>query len=166
VRDVATSHIGSYMVWKYASRSRFDGVTALPSRCHTQPDFSIGQRAGMTTVLLVGVGGFLGANVRFGISAWARRRHGARFPVGTLIANLSGSFLIGLVLGVIHDRDLRLLLASGFLGAETTFSTFAVESVMLEDRASGRRAAVNVAANTLGSLTAAAVGLILAELLT
>jgi CrcB protein len=120
----------------------------------------------MTTVLLVGVGGFLGANVRFGISAWARRRHGARFPVGTLIANLSGSFLIGLILGLIDDRELRLLLASGFLGAETTFSTFAVETAALSEAGSGRRAAVNILVNTLGSLAAAAAGLVLAGLVT
>ena len=120
----------------------------------------------MTTVLLIGAGGFLGANVRFGISAWARRRHGAQFPIGTLIANLAGSFLMGLIMGFIDDRELRLLLASGFLGAETTFSTFAVETVMVEGMAGGRRAVVNVVANTLGALAAVTVGLILAWLLT
>jgi CrcB protein len=118
----------------------------------------------MTTVLLIGAGGFLGANVRYAIAAWGRR-HGARFPIGTLIANLTGSFLMGLVMGLIDNRELRLLLASGFLGAETTFSTFAVETVMIEDGAGGRRAVVNVVANTLGALAAAAFGLILAGLL-
>jgi len=119
----------------------------------------------MTAVLLVGLGGFLGANVRFGIAAWARRRRGAGFPVGTLIANLTGSFLMGLILGMIDDRELRLLLAGGFLGAETTFSTFALESVMLDEGVGRRRAVENVAANTLGSLLATTAGLILARLL-
>src|SRR4029078_12619046 len=90
----------------------------------------------MSTFLLVSAGGFFGANVRYGISVWAARRFGTGFPVGTLIANVGGSFLIGLVFGPLpvwfaDDRQARLLLATGFLGAETTFSTWTWESMAL-----------------------------------
>lgn len=76
----------------------------------------------MSAFLLVSAGGFLGANVRYGISVWSARRFGTGFPVGTLIANLGGSFLIGLVMGLLagwfdDDKQARLLLATGFLGS-------------------------------------------------
>src|SRR5688572_4313096 len=104
---------------------------------HTDAGDQAAFEGGMMTILLVGVGGFVGANIRYGIAAWSVRRHGQHFPIGTLIANLTGSLLMGLILGLIDDRELRLLLASGFLGAETTFSTFAVETVMLADGGRG-----------------------------
>jgi CrcB protein len=119
----------------------------------------------MTTILLIGAGGFLGANVRFAIASWSRRRYGSRFPVGTMIANVAGSFLIGLILGMIDDREARLLLATGFLGAETTFSTFAVETLGLADRDERNEAAANVALNGVGSMLAVVAGLALAWLL-
>ena len=119
----------------------------------------------MTTILLISAGGFLGANVRFAMATWSRRRFGERFPVGTLLANLTGSFLIGLILGSVDDRDVRLLLATGFLGAETTFSAFAVETVALTDRGERGRAVANVIANGAGSLAAAAGGLVMAWLI-
>jgi fluoride exporter len=119
----------------------------------------------MTTILLIGAGGFLGANVRFALAICSRRRYGERFPLGTLLANLTGSFLIGLILGIVDERDVRLLLATGFLGAETTVSAFAVETVVLMNRGERSRAVANVIANGVGSLAAAASGLVMAWLI-
>jgi CrcB protein len=86
--------------------------------------------------LLVGFGGFLGACARYWVAGWAVEKWGASFPFGTLLINLTGSFVLGLFLAVTTDRMLidprwRLLLAIGFLGAYTTFSTYTYESAQL-----------------------------------
>lgn len=67
---------------------------------------------------------------------WAAQRFGSSFPYGTLLINLTGSFLLGLIISMalenfMIDPRLRLLLMIGFLGSYTTFSTFAYESVTL-----------------------------------
>jgi fluoride exporter len=86
--------------------------------------------------LLIGLGGFLGANARFIVAGWVGRMLGLGFPYGTLIINVSGSFLLGLFMGLLHRRSLdflqpRLFFAVGFLGAYTTFSTFSYETLRL-----------------------------------
>jgi CrcB protein len=125
----------------------------------------------MSAFLLVSAGGFIGANVRYGISLWAARRFGAGFPVGTLIANLGGSFLMGFVLGVLagwfdDDRGARLLLATGFLGAETTFSTWTWETMALVREGQIRDAVRNLLGSAGLGLIAVTLGLVLAWLLT
>jgi len=93
-------------------------------------------------ILLVMAGGSLGALSRYGVSLLAVQLFGVKFPWGTLIANLSGCFLIGLALAL-ADRGVsmfnptyRLFFVTGYLGALTTFSTFGLETVnaMLEGR--------------------------------
>jgi CrcB protein len=86
--------------------------------------------------LLVGLGGFLGAIARFALGTWAAEKWGPGFPYGTLLINVSGSFVLGLFLtagaarlGI--DPRWRLFFAVGFLGAYTTFSTFTYETVQL-----------------------------------
>ena len=125
----------------------------------------------MSAFLLVSAGGFLGANLRYGISVWAGRRYGSGFPIGTLIANVAGSFLIGLVLGLLaawfdDDRSARLLLATGLLGAETTFSTYTYETIALIRQGRVREAAWNYGGSLTLGLIAVTAGLVLAYLLT
>ena len=125
----------------------------------------------MERFLLIGVGAFVGANLRFAISGWAAKRSGGRFPYGTLIVNLMGCFLIGCVLGVLtarfdNDPEARLLVATGFLGALTTFSTFAYESVVLLRRGDSGAALWNVLGSTVLGLVGTAVGLALADVVT
>jgi len=92
--------------------------------------------------LLVGVGGFLGSNVRYLAARWIGAAVGGRFPLGTFVINVTGSFLLGLVGWLvtqrltIHGETVRLLLGVGFLGGYTTFSTFEYEThALLEDGA-------------------------------
>ena len=86
----------------------------------------------MTTLdkwLLVMLGGSLGAASRYAVSLLTARLFGPQFPYGTMVVNLAGCFLIGLLFAL-ADRsrlltpDVRLLLITGYLGALTTFSTF------------------------------------------
>ena len=93
------------------------------------------------TYLLIGIGGFLGANARYLIGGWIAERYGTSFPYGTLVINVSGSFLIGFFLALTTERILahpnwRLSLAIGFPGAYTTFSTFSFETfALVQERA-------------------------------
>ena len=86
-------------------------------------------------ILLVMLGGSLGALSRYGVSLLAIKLFGIKFPWGTLIVNLSGCFLIGLAfawgergLGIMNP-SIRLFFITGYLGALTTFSSFGLETV-------------------------------------
>jgi CrcB protein len=107
--------------------------------------------------LWVGLGGFAGANARFWIGAWVQQRMGTAFPWGTFVINITGSFILGLFVTLLTERvapdraeALRLLVAVGFVGAYTTFSTFEYETFGLAQTSSLLRAF----ANALGSLVA------------
>ncbi len=83
---------------------------------------------------MVGIGGFVGAIVRFALGSYIGNRMGSRYPYGTFVINISGSFLIGFVLTMLAQRfDLspnwRYLIPIGFIGAYTTFSTFEYEAL-------------------------------------
>ena len=125
----------------------------------------------MSAFLLVSTGGFVGANLRYWVSLWATRRYGTDFPVGTLIANLIGSFALGLVMGILagavtEDRNAQLLLATGLLGAETTFSTYTNETMALIRRGHAGRAVRYFLGSTGLGLLAVTAGLLLAYLIT
>ena len=90
----------------------------------------------MDKFLMISAGAVLGANARYWIGTWAAEKWGAAFPYGTLLINLSGSLLLGVFMALTAERAvidprIRLLVATGFLGAYTTFSTFTYESVSL-----------------------------------
>jgi len=93
----------------------------------------------MMNVVLIGIGGAVGAVSRYAIALWIGQRWGRGFPLGTFVINVSGSFLIGLLMTLMVDRFTvdprwRLLLVVGFLGAYTTFSTFEYETgALLKD---------------------------------
>ncbi|NLT95387.1 MAG: fluoride efflux transporter CrcB [Clostridia bacterium] len=90
----------------------------------------------MQQILYVGIGGFIGASLRYIISMNAIKIWGPHFPYGTLIVNVIGGILIGLTMELslttnLISPDLRLFLTAGILGGLTTFSTFSHETISL-----------------------------------
>ena len=124
----------------------------------------------MNRFLLISIGAVLGANARYLVGLWAAGRFGADFPYGTLIVNVTGSLVLGLLMGLLAGRltvpeELRFLVGIGFLGAYTTFSSFSVETMNLLREQSAWYALLNVLANNVGGILAAFLGLTLARLL-
>lgn len=111
----------------------------------------------------IAIGAVLGAWLRYGLGQWLNSAHPA-LPLGTLVANIAGGLMIGLVAGAFErlpgvDPLWRLLLITGFLGALTTFSTFSLEAVTLLQRGQFGWAIAHSAMHLFGSIAAAAVGL-------
>jgi fluoride exporter len=83
--------------------------------------------------VMVGMGGALGSILRFWLGSYIGERMGTRFPYGTLVINVSGSFLIGLVFAILTkgapwSPNWRYLIPIGFIGGYTTFSSFEFEA--------------------------------------
>ncbi|MGH1375383.1 MAG: fluoride efflux transporter CrcB [Alphaproteobacteria bacterium] len=93
----------------------------------------------ISTIAVIGIGGALGALTRYGVNLGAVHVLGHGFPWGTLIVNILGSFLMGILIAKFAQMghisgELRHLCATGFLGAFTTFSTFSLDFVTLWER--------------------------------
>ena len=119
--------------------------------------------------LLVGLGGFLGANARYLVANWIGIRYGTSFPYGTLVINVSGSFVIGLFLVLIIERfrvhpNWRLFFSVGFLGAYTTFSTFSFESLALMKDGFWLLSLLNIVGSVVLGLMATLSGVMIARL--
>jgi len=122
----------------------------------------------MREFLLISAGAVLGANMRYWLTSLFTVRFGASFPYGTLVINITGSFLLGFVLVLISNRiavdpGYRLLIGTGFLGAYTTFSAFSYDTIALLQRGDLMQATLNAVASLLGSLFAAYLGITLAQ---
>jgi len=124
----------------------------------------------MESVLIIGIAGFIGANVRYFVATWAAQQYGTTFPWGTLIINLTGSFLLAVFTAYAGNRlaldpRIRLFIAVGFFGAYTTFSTYANDSVGLLRSGAWINAVVNVLLTNGLCLIGALIGLMLGNLL-
>ncbi len=120
----------------------------------------------MINYLMVGLGGFFGAMARYLVDSWVSRRMGGLFPYGTLVINVSGSFILGLFAATLTERWVaqphwRLLIAVGFVGAYTTFSTFGYETHKLMEEGSFGLAFLNVLLSVAVGLLAVRLGIFL-----
>ncbi|NMP15384.1 fluoride efflux transporter CrcB [Thalassotalea sp. Y01] len=116
--------------------------------------------------LFVAAGGALGASLRFFISEIVLIWLGKGFPFATLIVNITGSLIMGVLYGLIEQGVIevaiyRTLVGIGFLGAFTTFSTFSLDTVLLLQQGFLVKAMANVLLNVVLCVSAAAIGLIL-----
>lgn len=119
--------------------------------------------------LVISLGGVLGANARYLLGNWITARYGTSFPYGTMVINVSGSFVIGFFLVLITERfvvhpNWQLFFAVGFLGAYTTFSTFSFESAALIQDGSWLLALANMIGSVVLGLVAVLAGMALARL--
>jgi CrcB protein len=124
----------------------------------------------MIQALLVGLGGFLGAISRYFISKQTSELFGS-FPTGTLLVNVTGSFMLGFLLySAMNSRmispEFRLLVGVGFIGAYTTMSTFAYESFRLVELKDYLYAGLNIALNIILCLIAIYLGKVASGLVT
>jgi CrcB protein len=115
----------------------------------------------------VALAGGLGALTRYLVHAAVQSRHASRFPYGTVVVNLSGSFVLGVLVGLVIyqglDPDVRTLAGTGFLGGYTTFSSFSYETFgLLEDREAAL-ALLNAFGSTVAGLALATAGFLLAS---
>ena len=122
----------------------------------------------MLNILIVGLGGFLGAIARFGVSSFLAARQGPGFPTGTLVVNVLGCLAIGALMALLElealSANLRLFLAVGLLGSFTTFSTFGYETIELFRDGDYQPALWSVAANLVLGLSAVLLGRALVHL--
>ena len=119
-------------------------------------------------VLWVSTGAVVGANLRFFVSRVTMKHLSASLPWGTLIINVTGSFILGFFLAwtterVLVDPRWRTLIAVGFCGAYTTFSSYSFETFSLFEQGHYSLAAGNFAANNLLALAGVVAGVILAR---
>lgn len=114
------------------------------------------------TLLWVALGAAVGAPLRYLVDHAVQTRHDSVFPWGTLIVNITGSFLLGLLLALPTGPALTAVLGTGFCGALTTYSTFSYETLRLAQDRSHLRAGLNVLISIVAGLGAAYSGLCLA----
>ena len=124
----------------------------------------------MERLLLITLGGAIGTALRYLTSITAARWFGTDFPYGTLIVNVSGSFIIGLVqqIGtgtVLIPDNVRLFLTTGMMGGLTTYSAFSYETVGLMERGSWQLASINVIVTTAVCLSLCFLGMAAGRLL-
>ena len=124
----------------------------------------------LLNLLAVAIGGAIGACTRYLVSVWAAGRFGPEFPMGTLIVNIVGCFIIGVFMTLTTERLMvspywRLVFAVGFLGGLTTFSSFGYETLRLVEEADLLQAFWNIALNLGVGLGATWLGIVGARLM-
>ena len=124
----------------------------------------------MTKVAAVAIGGALGAVLRFYVQNWSLGRWGAIFPYGTLLVNLTGAFLIGILMTVflnhVHIAPAwRLFFVTGILGGYTTFSALTWETFELFEKGHAMHSLVYAASSFFGGMISVVAGVFLGRLI-
>jgi fluoride exporter len=117
-------------------------------------------------IIAVGSGGALGAIARMLVNGFASKNFSNYLPYGTIMVNLSGSLIIGMLFAYFHHHptlspNTKSFLVTGFLGALTTYSTFAIESFFLLESGKFLQAFSNIAINLIGTIALSALGYLL-----
>jgi fluoride exporter len=124
----------------------------------------------LRNILIVGSGGFIGSVMRYMLQLWVEKGLESTFPIGTFIANISGSFIIGLVYALSEKGNLmspewRIFLAVGICGGYTTFSAFSYNNLnLLKDNAIGYFL-LNTGGSLFLGIAAVYLGIVIARLL-
>ncbi len=123
----------------------------------------------MTRFLVVAAGGAAGAMARYGVTLFVAAFWKRDFPLATLLINVSGSFILGFFSAFAAERAAidplwRLLIATGFIGAYTTFSTFEYETERLAANGALGWGVLNVLSSVLAGFIAVRLGVILGRL--
>ena len=117
-------------------------------------------------IILIALGGACGAVSRYYLAVATNALHQTSFPWGTFVANILGSFLIGILIGTGKDQQneaLRLAFGIGFLGSLTTFSTFSAETVAQISDGNIKMATLNTVANVICCMLATFAGITLTK---
>lgn len=114
-------------------------------------------------VLWIGVAGFAGSVSRYGVDAWIGVRGKGEFPWQTFVVNVTGCFAVGLMTAILAERlvpdsTLRAAITIGFLGAYTTFSTFALQTMRLGEEGALSIASIYVLASVVLGVIAVIAG--------
>lgn len=142
----------------------------LPAAPHDRVSRRTDWVSRLTVPLAVGLGGALGAILRYRVNLWSVGRWGDQFPWGTLVINVTGCIVIGFYLTLVTERFAgrpmtRLFIATGILGGYTTFSTFAYETITLLGDARFATAATYVVASLALSVLGVVAGALAARAL-
>jgi fluoride exporter len=118
--------------------------------------------------LIVGLGGAIGSMLRYAVQKFFQAQSAAAFPTGTLLVNISGCFLIGILWGIVSrslswNEEMKLLLMTGFCGGFTTFSAFTLEGIGLLKENKTALFLVYLTASVVGGLLATFIGIRIAK---
>lgn len=117
----------------------------------------------MGVIAAVGIGGGIGALIRYFVAGWVQPSWWPGFPFGIFVVNISGGLVMGLITALAALKlqmtpEVRAFLTTGILGGYTTFSTFSLDSALLIERGAYAQAAAYVVGSTLLSILAIFIG--------
>ena len=120
----------------------------------------------LRTIFIVGTGGFIGSVMRYMVQFYIEKGMSSSFPLGTLLANILGSFIIGVVFALAEKGDLmssewRIFLTVGICGGFTTFSAFAYNNMIMIKENSFFQLFLNIGSNLFFGILAVYIGIIL-----
>jgi CrcB protein len=118
-------------------------------------------------LLVIALGGAFGAVARYGLSGWVQNLTATTFPMGTLVVNVLGSFLLGASLPLFESLawspEARTMVTIGFLGAFTTYSTFSYEALVLLEGGEWGRAGTYIGGSLILGLASVLMGMAIAS---